>query len=125
MHISRSTNLPPLIKNPGGEHIQEIIGIQSGSIHSHSLAQVTLTPGKSSAPHFHKESEESYLILSGTASLKIDHVKFKLMPGEAILIEAGEVHQIANTSDENLTFLAVCVPAWQPDDSFDVPQAEA
>ena len=124
MHISRSTNLPPLIKNPEGEDIQEIIGIQSGGIRSHSLAQVTLSPGKSSAPHFHKKSEESYLILSGTASLKIDEADFELIPGEAILIEACEVHQISNTHEANLVFLAVCVPAWEPDDSFEIHQEE-
>lgn len=124
MHISRTTYLPPLIKNPGGEDIQEIIGIQSGGIHSHSLAQVTLSPGKSSAPHFHKKSEESYLILSGTASLIIDEVEFELMPGEAVLIEAGEVHKILNVHEANLVFLAVCVPAWEPDDSFEVHQEE-
>ncbi len=125
MHISRSHNLPPLIKNPDSENIQEIIGLQSGGIHSHSLAQVTLSPGKASAPHFHKKSEESYLIFSGIATIKIDAVEFELMPGEAVLIEAQEVHQILNTHDIDLVFLAVCVPAWRPDDSFEVGKVEA
>jgi mannose-6-phosphate isomerase-like protein (cupin superfamily) len=35
-----------------------------------------------------------------------------------VLIEPDEVHQIFNPAKENLVFLAVCVPAWQPEDSF-------
>lgn len=69
MHITNKSNLPDLIDNPHGEAVQEILGIQAGGVQSHSLARVIIAPGKSSLPHYHKESEESYLILSGKAKL--------------------------------------------------------
>lgn len=120
MHITQKSNLPALIENPHGENVQEILGIQAGGVKSHSLAQVTIAPGKSSLPHYHKESEESYLILSGKAEMTIDSAPFDLSPGEAVLIEPYETHQISNPGPDDLVFLAVCVPAWRPDDSFDV-----
>ncbi len=126
MHITRESDLPALIENPHGEAVQEILGIQAGEVQSHSLARVTIAPGKRSLPHYHKVSEESYLILSGKAEMVVDSKRFQLSPGEAVLIETNEVHQISNPEPEDLVFLAVCVPAWQPDDSFDVeadPQA--
>jgi mannose-6-phosphate isomerase-like protein (cupin superfamily) len=58
------------------------------------------------------------LILSGLASMQIDQAQFELDAGEAVLIEPLEVHQISNPGNEALTFLAVCVPAWHPGDSF-------
>ncbi len=119
MHITRKSNLPELIVNPHGEDIQEILGVQAGGVESHSLARVTIAPGKSSQPHFHKESEESYWILSGAAEMVVDADRFTLQPGEAVLIEPYEVHQIFNPGRGDLVFLAVCVPAWQAEDSFD------
>ena len=119
MHITKKSNLPDLIENPHGEDVQEILGVQAGGIKSHSLARVTIAPGKRSLPHFHKESDESYLILSGKAEMVINAQHFELSPGEAVLIEPQEVHQIFNPGLEDLVFLAVCVPAWRPDDSYD------
>lgn len=123
MHISRKSDVPEKLYTPDGEIIQEILGLAAGGAESHSLAKITLPPGNGSARHFHKKSEESYLILSGIASLEIDDQKFTLSAGEAVLIEANEIHQISNKDDQDLIFLAVCVPAWHPDDSFDVDGA--
>jgi mannose-6-phosphate isomerase-like protein (cupin superfamily) len=121
MIIIRESDYPPRIQNPGGETIQELLGLQAGHIESHSLAQITIQPGNSSAPHFHKITDESYLILSGTASMQINGQPFELAPGEAVLIHPMEVHQISNAGKDDLVFLAVCVPAWHPSDSFDQP----
>lgn len=120
MIISRKTDLPKLISMPRGENIQELLGLVAGNVKSHSLAEITIPPGNASSQHFHKFSEESYLILSGEATLDIDGQVFKLNPGEAVLIEPHEIHQISNQTDEDLVFIAVCVPAWSPEDSFDV-----
>jgi mannose-6-phosphate isomerase-like protein (cupin superfamily) len=119
MIIIKKSDYPALIDNPNGESIQELLGIQAGGAQSHSLAMVTIQPGKGSEPHFHKKSDESYLILSGRASMQINNEHFELGVGEAVLIEPMDIHQITNHSDENLVFLAACVPAWQPDDSFE------
>lgn len=120
MYKSRETNVPEKLLTPDGEIIQEILGLAAGGTESHSLAKIILPSGNTSARHFHKKSEESYLILSGIANLVIDEQKFTLSAGEAVLIEPHEVHQIKNKNDQDLVFLAVCVPAWHPGDSFEV-----
>jgi mannose-6-phosphate isomerase-like protein (cupin superfamily) len=118
MIIIKIPDYPARLGDAAGESVQELLGHQAGGAASHSLALVTIQPGKSSAPHYHKNSDESYLILTGIASMHIDQAQFELKAGESVLIEPMEVHQIFNHSDEALTFLAVCVPAWYPDDSF-------
>ena len=120
MIIIRKPDYPSLIMNQGGERIQEILGVQAGSVYSHSIAEITIPPAGTAMPHFHKETEETYLILSGTATIQIQDEQLVLTAGEAVLIEPGEVHQIINNGEENLVFIAVCVPAWQPGDSFEV-----
>ena len=122
MHISRKSSYPEKLLIPDGEIIQEILGLSAGGIEGHSLAKITIPPGNASARHFHKKSEESYLILSGIASLEIDDRAITLSEGEAVLIEPNEIHQITNKDDQDLVFLAVCVPAWHPDDSFEAKE---
>jgi mannose-6-phosphate isomerase-like protein (cupin superfamily) len=119
MKISKKADLPEKFKNPSGEELQELLGLVAGNVTSHSLAEVTIPPGKASSPHFHLSSEESYLILSGKATLHIDEHIFHLLPGESVLIEPHEIHQISNQGDQDLIFIAVCVPAWSAEDSFD------
>lgn len=120
MFIANKSSFPPEISNPEGEILQEIFGTNTGGIENHSLAKVTLPPGKKSVPHYHKISTESYMILSGTATLQIDQHRATLNPGEGALIAPLEVHQITNQTNEDVVFLAVCVPAWQPDDSYEI-----
>ena len=111
----------PLV-TPSGEVIFELIGEGdlAGGISSHSLAQIQIPPGKSSSLHYHKESEETYFILEGQGAMNLDGKTFVINPGQAILIQPGEIHQISNQGDSELNFLSVCVPAWVSEDSFEV-----
>lgn len=108
------------IHSPTGEAIYSLIGRGEGEggVESHSLAEVVIPPGKSSERHYHQELEETYYILHGQGEMEIDGEAFTLQPGDACLIEAGEAHQIFNREKEDLVFLAVCGPAWKPEDSF-------
>ncbi|MCB2209782.1 cupin domain-containing protein [bacterium] len=118
MILSRIAERPPSLHNPGGEVVQEITGLEVGNVVSHSLAEVRLQSGGTSEAHYHKVAEESYLILEGEAQLLVNGREVHLTPGDAVVIQPPEVHQISNPGDTELVFLAVCVPAWVPDDSY-------
>jgi mannose-6-phosphate isomerase-like protein (cupin superfamily) len=47
----------------------------------------------------------------------IDGTVATLKPGDAVAIQPDEVHQIFNDGPADLVFLAVCAPAWTPDNS--------
>ncbi len=119
MIISRKENRPESFANSAGEILQEILGQTTGGVESHSLALVRIPQGKSSIPHYHKKSEETYYILSGKGHISINDQTFQLHPGDACYIESEETHKIWNEDGQELVFLAICLPAWQPDDSFD------
>ncbi len=113
--------LNPLVSD-SGEIVYELIGkaAPDGDKPNHSLAQIVIPPGKSSSLHYHKVSQETYFILEGEGQMTVNEVGFTLQEGQTCLIEPGEIHQISNMGEINLVFLAVCVPAWVPDDSFEV-----
>ena len=120
MIITHISDYPALLINPDAESIQEVLGHRAGGTDNHSLAIITIHPGKASKPHYHKILSESYLILEGIGSLEVDGKCFDLKPREAVLIQPMEIHQLHNHGQENLVFMAVCVPAWSPEDSFDI-----
>jgi mannose-6-phosphate isomerase-like protein (cupin superfamily) len=118
MHTRSIDDISP-ITTPHGELIRELIGrtATEGSVPRHSVAYIVLPPGKSSLLHYHPEAEESYYILSGWARVLIGEEEVVMAAGTAVLIPAPQPHKITNIGSEDLTFLAICVPAWEPDNS--------
>jgi mannose-6-phosphate isomerase-like protein (cupin superfamily) len=119
VRIVKKDDVKKPIRSPLGEVIYELIGAsdETGATEKHSFAIITLPPGKSSAAHYHRESEETYYFLRGSARRVIDGKSFQLGPGQACLIEPYERHQIFNVSTDDVEFIAVCAPAWVADGS--------
>jgi mannose-6-phosphate isomerase-like protein (cupin superfamily) len=122
MRIKHFDQISEPLETPSGEIIYELVGKAAGGepTPNHSLARIVIPRGKSSAPHYHKLSQETYYILEGEGTMIVNGESHTLHPGQACLIEPEEVHQIANHGVYDLVFLAVCVPAWVPEDSYEV-----
>jgi len=124
MRLTRQADVrTPLVKSRG-ETVYELVGAAAalGGASAHSVAEISIRPGGSSASHRHRRSEETYYILRGEGRLVIDGQSHALRAGDACLIEPGERHRIVNETEDELVFLAVSAPPWTPDDSvFDEP----
>lgn len=106
-----------------GERIFELLGAGEalGGLKNHSMIRLELEPGAVSpqVPHFHRQSEETYVILSGVADFFVDDVAYQLETGDIAVALAGEKHQIKATGDSKLVALAVMVPGFNPEDVFE------
>jgi mannose-6-phosphate isomerase-like protein (cupin superfamily) len=104
----------PLV-TPNGESIAELIG-NASPVRSarHSVAVITLPPGRSSRLHKHPLAEESFFVTSGRAEVRLGDSTVSLQEGSAVLIPSETPHKITNSGTEDLVFIAVCVPAWEP-----------
>ena len=116
MHLRNVSSVTPF-QADHGETVYETLGHAAGGATSHSLAQIVLAPGAASLKHFHPAAEETYHILSGAGEIEIDGVRSPVRPGDSLYIAPRAAHQIANTGADELVFLAICVPAWTPDNS--------
>jgi mannose-6-phosphate isomerase-like protein (cupin superfamily) len=120
IHPFHKDQITKPLHSPTGETLYELIGraAEHGGATLHSLAQVVVPPGKSSEAHHHHVCEETYYVLRGHARMHLDERQFSMTPGQACLILPGQVHQIFNDGTEDMEFLAICAPAWYPDDTY-------
>ena len=111
MQIARYETLVPFTTKDGST-IREYLhtAVQS-------LAEATLEPGQSTERHYHRLSEEIYLITGGGGRLEIDGEERDVETGDAILIPPGAWHTlVAGAAGARL--LCCCVPAYSHDDTY-------
>lgn len=82
-----------------------------------SLAEATLAPGQSTQRHYHRLSEEIYLIVEGGGRLEVDGEIADVAAGDAVLIPPGASHTITGGRD-GARFLCCCAPPYAHDDTF-------
>ena len=82
-----------------------------------SLAEATLEPGQATERHYHRASEEIYLLLAGGGRMEIESEERDVSAGDAILIPPGAWHQIT-AGASGARFLCCCAPAYSHDDTF-------
>lgn len=105
-----------------GEKVQVLLGRhkQHQATSHHTIAVVELTSGLTSDPHFHKEREESYLILSGYGMAEIGDNKIELTAGDLVFAKPGDRHLFVNSGLQPLRYVVITAPTWSPDDSWKI-----
>jgi mannose-6-phosphate isomerase-like protein (cupin superfamily) len=100
-----------------GSDIRELLAHRNSSIRQQSLAEARLPPGATTAPHFHRQTEEIYYITHGSGEMRIGDESRIVRPGDAIAIPPGQVHSITNSSSDTLRFLCCCAPGYEHADT--------
>ncbi|UCD53582.1 MAG: cupin domain-containing protein [Phycisphaerales bacterium] len=81
----------------------------------YSLAHATVLPGQTTRRH-RLATAEVYYVIQGTGEMIIDEQSEPVHAGDTVYIPPGAVQSIANTGAEELVFLCIVDPAWQPQD---------
>jgi mannose-6-phosphate isomerase-like protein (cupin superfamily) len=87
----------------------------------YSLAHAILNPKQKTYPHM-LEHAEVYYILAGHGCMHIDNEANEVKKDDAIYIPPGRVQHIENTAGQNLEFLCIVDPAWEPEIERLVPE---
>jgi len=102
-----------------GCHILELSN--SASDPEVSIARARVTPGITTRWHCLKDTVERYVIVSGEGIVEVGDLPAQTVrPGDTVLIPALCRQRIANEGDEDLVFLAICSPRFQPDNYHDL-----
>lgn len=111
MKIKPRATLEPFTTKDGSE-IREYLHTAA-----QSLAEATLGPGQATQRHYHRLSEEIYLLVEGGGTMELDGEEREVGAGDAILIPAGAWHTLTAGSD-GARLLCCCVPPYSHDDTY-------
>ena len=56
-------------------------------------------------PHYHEDMQEVFVILNGTVAMTVDGNVVELQGGDAILIDAREIHQMKNCCEQDVEYV--------------------
>ncbi|MCI8485057.1 MAG: cupin domain-containing protein [Lachnospiraceae bacterium] len=76
---------------------------------------VQVLPGETVPPHVHQIMQESFYILEGTVTMKIDEKECVLNPGDYIHLEPGEAHKVSNFGEVNVKMIVTAAPFMEND----------
>lgn len=99
-----------------GSEIRPLIDRTTSQITQCSLAEEVLPPGCAVTPHYHKQVEEIYYILSGKGVMTVGDERHEVSAGDAVYIPRGHRHTLENTGAEHIRLLLVCGPAYSCED---------
>lgn len=111
---NREAQVPFTTKD--GSTIRSLLDLANAPVVKQSLAEAILPAGAATDRHYHRCSEEFYYLLEGRGWMEISGEEREVGPGDAVLIPAGEWHQIRAT--ETLRFLCCCAPPYSHDDTY-------
>jgi mannose-6-phosphate isomerase-like protein (cupin superfamily) len=111
MEIANRTDLEPF-QTKDGSTIREYLHTQA-----QSLAEASLEPGQATERHYHRLSEEIYLIVEGRGLMELDGEERQVIPSDAILIPPGAWHTLV-AGEEGVRLLCCCVPPYSHDDTY-------
>ena len=100
-----------------GSEIREWAGPVSAPARNQSLAEATVPPGGATTEHYHRLTEELYLVTAGRGRLRIGDEEREVGVGDCAVIPPGRRHKIVNTGDEPLRIVCACAPAYSHEDT--------
>lgn len=117
MKIVRKENIQP-INNADGELFYEMLGRgeELGNTMQHSVGHVVVLKGYSTNKHYHPIAEETYYFIRGTGKMIINNCEYIVNPGDAVLINANDIHQLF-AENEEVEAIVICAPAFEPNNT--------
>lgn len=116
MHLARRDELQAYVTKDGST-VREWAHPGSAPVRNQSLAEAIVAPGQSTTAHYHRSSEELYLVTAGSGRLRIGDEKREIGPGDCALIPPGEIHELANTGDADLVVVCASSPPYSHEDT--------
>jgi mannose-6-phosphate isomerase-like protein (cupin superfamily) len=116
MHVRCYGEIQPFVTLDGSE-IREWAGPVSAPARNQSLAEATVPVGGATTEHYHRLTEELYLVSEGRGRLVIDGEERIVAEGDCALISPGARHKIFNAGSAPLRIVCACSPAYSDEDT--------
>jgi mannose-6-phosphate isomerase-like protein (cupin superfamily) len=117
MEVRSYAQLEPFVTLDGSE-IREWAGRVAAPAQKQSLAEATIPVGGATTEHYHRLSEELYLVSAGQGRLIIDGEERLISEGDCALIPPGARHKLFNVGSQPLRVVCSCAPPYSNEDTY-------
>jgi len=99
-----------VLSNPGITSLQILWPANAPAARA-TITRVTIEPGAVSRRHAHPNSEQIWIVESGTATMLLaDDATQIIGTGDVLRTPVGEIHGVVNTGNEPFVYLSVTIP---------------
>ncbi|HMP81055.1 MAG TPA: cupin domain-containing protein [Pirellulaceae bacterium] len=72
-----------------------------------------LKSGQSFRSHYHQDMQEIFIITHGQTEMSIDGTNVSLAPGDAVIVDPGEIHSMQAVGDEDVFYVVFGISSDQ------------
>lgn len=83
-----------------------------------SVTRVVMQGEDRVTSHYHKNTEEIYVVLQGAGTMMVECEILQLKQGDVIVLHQGESHSLSLSAGETIEFLAISHPAFTMEDHY-------
>jgi mannose-6-phosphate isomerase-like protein (cupin superfamily) len=109
MKVVRAVPTETISEQLSVRRLSEALGVRQLRANVFTLAEGSMSR------HMHREQEEVYLVLDGTAMIDVDGERLLVHEREALAVPARAWHKVANVGVGPLTFYVVAAPPADDD----------
>ena len=99
-----------------GSVVRELLQVGDGA-RNQSLAEAVVPAGGETVAHRHRQSEEIYVFVAGSGTMRLGQESFEVRAGDAVLIAPGTPHKLTNPGPDPLELLCCCAPPYADADT--------
>ena len=87
-----------------------------------SVARVRVEPHSVTKLHVLNNTSERYVILSGNGLVTVAGKSWDVQDKDVVTVKPGQAQKIANQTDQDLIFLAICSPRFEEKNYQEIAQ---
>lgn len=89
------------------------------------LVLMTLVPGEEIGMEVHEQNDQFFRFESGTGTVTVGETVYEVQDGDAVIVPAGTMHNVANTGTVPLALYTLYAPSHHKDGIVRATKAEA
>jgi mannose-6-phosphate isomerase-like protein (cupin superfamily) len=92
--------------------------------HVQMLNWAVLPPHKSFRLHLHQDMQEVFVLIRGHVEMRVAADRRDMQPGDTVIVDAGEVHQMTNLTNEPAEYLVFGISSGRGGRTIVVPDQQ-
>ena len=103
-----SAFVPATHEDPSRPGVLKRVIATASDLHSGQVPMLNwshLPAGRRFQSHWHEDMQEIFVLLHGQVTMQVGHDTVTMNPGDTVIVEPREIHQMTNASDALAEFL--------------------